>query len=88
MKTLTDQLAQYAAYHRDSRNIVSFTVGLAQSLGIEVVAEGVELEEQRTALQAMGKVTIQGYLLGRPMPLEALIERLQAPHGSALPSHA
>ncbi len=64
--------------HKDSYNIVSFTVGLARSLGIAVVAEGVELEEQRAALQALGEVKIQGYLLGRPMPLEDFIARRKA----------
>lgn len=52
--------------------------GLARSLGIEFVAEGVELEEQRAALQALGEVKIQGYLLGRPMPLEDFIARRKA----------
>lgn len=64
--------------HKDSHNIVSFTVGLARSLGIEVVAEGVEQEAQRAALQALGSVRIQGYLLGRPQPLADFMARRRA----------
>ena len=61
----------------DSRNIVDFTMGLAQSMGLEVVAEGVETEDQRAALQSMGKVKLQGYLLARPMPLEDYVELMK-----------
>lgn len=60
----------------DSRHIIAFTVGLANSMGIGVVAEGVELEPQRAALQAMGPIRMQGYLLGRPMPMPSLVARL------------
>jgi EAL domain-containing protein (putative c-di-GMP-specific phosphodiesterase class I) len=60
----------------DSHSIVLFTVRLAESLGMEVVAEGVETVEQQSALNAMGNVKLQGYLLGKPMPLQALIALL------------
>ena len=54
----------------NSRNIVIFTYGLAQSMGIEVVAEGVETAEQLEELTKVGKdIKIQGYLLSRPVPL-------------------
>ncbi len=48
--------------------LVSTIVTLAHSIGLEVVAEGVETEEQRGHLQAMGCDQIQGYLYGKPMP--------------------
>lgn len=47
-------------------------VGLARGLGKEVVAEGVETEVQLAALEELGCGFMQGYLLGRPMPAEAL----------------
>ena len=59
----------------NSRNIIVFTVALATSLGMGVGAEGVETEEQRRALREIGPIRLQGFLLGRPMPLEALIAR-------------
>ena len=38
------------------------TLGLAFNLGLNVVAEGVELEEQRNALEALGCDAMQGFL--------------------------
>jgi EAL domain-containing protein (putative c-di-GMP-specific phosphodiesterase class I) len=54
----------------DSKNIVAFTLGLANSMKIEIVAEGVETQAQLALLQSMGSMKIQGYLLSRPVPLE------------------
>ena len=53
--------------HRSSA-IVGAVLSLARSLGVEVVAEGVETEAQRRALVAMGCVYAQGFLFGRPQP--------------------
>jgi diguanylate cyclase (GGDEF)-like protein/PAS domain S-box-containing protein len=50
-------------------------VRLGAELGLEVVAEGVETEEQRAALVAMGCQSAQGWLFGRPGPAHAVLER-------------
>ena len=50
--------------------IVSSTIQLAHSLGMRVVAEGVEDEATRERLAELGSDLIQGYHLARPMPLE------------------
>ncbi|MBV8527799.1 MAG: EAL domain-containing protein, partial [Candidatus Dormibacteraeota bacterium] len=49
--------------------IVRSTINLAHSLGVEVVAEGVETAEVMERLADMGCDLAQGYLIARPMPL-------------------
>jgi EAL domain-containing protein (putative c-di-GMP-specific phosphodiesterase class I) len=51
--------------------IVSAVVSLAQALGLEVVAEGVETQEQFDRLRMLGCGAIQGFLFGAPQPPEA-----------------
>jgi EAL domain-containing protein (putative c-di-GMP-specific phosphodiesterase class I) len=57
-----------------SRLIVQAIVPMSQSLGLRVVAEGVETEEQEIFLRAIGCRHVQGYRYGRP----ALIADLRA----------
>ncbi len=52
-----------------SRGIVGAVVGLADVLGLQVVAEGVETAAQADALHRLGIVAAQGYLWARPAPL-------------------
>jgi EAL domain-containing protein (putative c-di-GMP-specific phosphodiesterase class I) len=49
--------------------IVRATIELAGSLGLEVVAEGVEDEATWQTLQRLGCSKAQGYFLSRPMPV-------------------
>jgi EAL domain-containing protein (putative c-di-GMP-specific phosphodiesterase class I)/CHASE2 domain-containing sensor protein len=67
---------------RSDRIMVNSTIELAHSLGEEVVAEGVEDSETLQLLAQMGCDKAQGYLIGRPMPFEALIDYL-ASHSPA-----
>ncbi|MBU8543730.1 MULTISPECIES: putative bifunctional diguanylate cyclase/phosphodiesterase [Roseomonadaceae] len=56
------------------RRIADAIMRLAHGLGAEVVAEGVETEAQLNVLRQLGCDHAQGFLLGRPMPAEALSE--------------
>ncbi|OHE82312.1 MAG: hypothetical protein A2X76_06190 [Lysobacterales bacterium GWF1_69_6] len=58
-----------------SSAIVSAILALAQSLALEVVAEGVENEAQRQALLAMGCTQAQGYYFSRPQPAAQWVAR-------------
>jgi EAL domain-containing protein (putative c-di-GMP-specific phosphodiesterase class I) len=53
---------------RDQR-IVSAIVGVAQSLELQTIAEGVEDADTFALLRAMGIDMAQGYFIGRPQPL-------------------
>ena len=50
--------------------IVQTIVGMANNLGMEVIAEGVETEAQREFLEQNGCLLYQGYLFSKPVPLE------------------
>ena len=52
--------------------IVTTIISLAHSLGLQVIAEGVETELQKSMLRDLKCDEIQGYLVSRPMPRESL----------------
>jgi diguanylate cyclase (GGDEF)-like protein len=57
-----------------SASVVTAVLVLARALGMDVVAEGIETQEQREVLLALGCELGQGYLLGRPAPIERWLE--------------
>ena len=59
--------------------IVEAIIALARKLGLDIVAEGVEHEAQRSFLVEGGCGALQGFLLGRPMPLPEF-ERVYGAH--------
>lgn len=62
----------------DASMIIETIISLAQNLGVETVAEGVETAEQAAFLEGHGCTLGQGYYFGRPMPPED-VERLFLP---------
>ena len=58
--------------------IARTVVALGHSLGLTVMAEGVESAAQRDMLAEMGSDTFQGYFFGHPAPAPALEASLQA----------
>ena len=57
----------------DDRNVVQSILSLGKSLGIEVVAEGVETEADLQMLRQLGCTTMQGHYFVKPMPLNETI---------------
>ncbi|MDR3470054.1 MAG: EAL domain-containing protein [Xanthobacteraceae bacterium] len=57
--------------------IAAAVVALGKALGLEVLAEGVETEGQLAHLRRLGCHTLQGYLLGKPMPAEEMASLLR-----------
>ena len=58
----------------DDAAIVSAIVALGQALGLRIVAEGVETGVQQDFLTQLGCDSLQGYLLGHPMPAERFMQ--------------
>jgi diguanylate cyclase (GGDEF)-like protein len=66
------------------RNIVAMIVSLAHTLGLRVVAEGVEDDEQVRLLRELGCDQIQGFYVSRPVPPEEIDAMLVRGPGNAL----
>lgn len=53
-------------------SLLPYIVGIAQELGMEIIAEGIETESQRQELTKLGVTLGQGWLFGKPMPASEL----------------
>jgi diguanylate cyclase (GGDEF)-like protein len=65
-------------HEADDDSIVASVIDLARSLGVSVVAEGVETEQQLAALRERGCDSMQGFLFSRPVPAAGIVERIGA----------
>ncbi|MBD8873616.1 EAL domain-containing response regulator [Rhodanobacter sp. DHB23] len=61
-----------ASHNASLRAILEASLGLARDLGLRTVAEGVEDREDLDLLRALGCDMIQGYLVAKPMPADAV----------------
>ena len=62
---------------QSSGAIAQTIISLSKAMGLPVIAEGVETEEQREFLEKLGCHAFQGYLFSRPVPIQALELLLQ-----------
>ena len=65
------------------QQIVKMIIELGHLLKMEVIAEGIETEQQYQVLQQLGCDAGQGYFIGRPMPLKTVQEWLSHHQGNA-----
>ena len=78
-----DQIKIDSSFVRDiasdssDREIVGTIIAMAQNLFLDVIAEGVETEVQRQFLLGNGCSQFQGYLFGKPVPIDQFEEQLK-----------
>lgn len=65
------------AVDNSDQAIVRTTIVMAQTLNLEVIAEGVETIEQRNVLINSGCTCFQGFLFGQPMPIEQFVDQVK-----------
>ncbi len=65
--------------------ICAATIALGHNLGLKLVAEGVETEQQREFLCRLNCDVLQGYLYSKPLPFEEIVPYLLARQGTSEP---
>jgi len=68
--------------------IVQTIIAMTEALGLSVIAEGVETEEQHKFLDSHGCHAFQGYLFSKPIPIGQFEDMLRGNHRSAMHSSA
>lgn len=71
-------LVQNVDLNRDQQNLVTAILSLAERLGLETLAEGVETPGEHALLAQLGCGHVQGYVIAKPMPVEDLAQWLDA----------
>lgn len=61
-----------AAQDPKQLDVLRSLVDLSQQMGSEVIIEGVETTEQLAAVQSLGSIEIQGYLIAKPMDVTSM----------------
>jgi EAL domain-containing protein (putative c-di-GMP-specific phosphodiesterase class I) len=69
------------AQNLHAQKVIEGTVAMIKSLGVKVIAEGVETQQQADFLRKTGCDLAQGYFFARPLPseeFEAMLKRIQS----------
>lgn len=69
-----------AHFTEKAKSVIESTVRMAQKIGVQTLAEGVETKEQLNFLKSIGCEKIQGYYFGKPMPYDNVVERIKEQH--------
>ena len=77
MLKIDQSFVRDATHDPNDAEIIRAIVAMARSLGLALIAEGVEQQDQLDFLQAQGCHLYQGYLFSRPLPQEAFRELLE-----------
>jgi EAL domain-containing protein (putative c-di-GMP-specific phosphodiesterase class I) len=90
---LDKSFAQRMTFEKKTAAIVRSVLALGKEMGVAVLAEGVETEQQFDLLERLGCQQVQGYLLAKPVPAEEARALLIIPWGARLapmsrPNHA
>jgi EAL domain-containing protein (putative c-di-GMP-specific phosphodiesterase class I) len=72
------------AVNPDDAAITTAIIGMAKSLNLKVIAEGVEDEAQMSFLRARQCDEIQGYYFSKPLVVEKVADKLRGDHPEAL----
>ena len=66
-----------------NRIILKSVIGMADALGMDVITEGVETEDELSILAEMGCNHFQGYLFSRPVPVDEFEKKFSAAEQNA-----
>src|SRR3990167_2613278 len=69
----------------DDAAIISAIVALGKALNLRIVAEGVETDAQQNFLTRLGWDSLQGYLLGHPLPADSFMTNIRSAEQAAVP---
>lgn len=72
---LDRSLIQTLCFRASNQTIIKHVIQMCKELPVEVIAEGIENEEQAALLTSMGCPSAQGYLFGAPMPISEFESR-------------
>ena len=83
MLKIDKSFVDHLGLDRDESSMAKVIVQIGQTLQLEVVAEGVERQEQVESLHALGCDSVQGFHLGRPMSARDAVELATATRGDS-----